>query len=73
MRSVGILPRYVSTYRGVVPKLLIVLQITLFGQSAGSISISTLYLNAGLENYGVRGMVSASPASLSDPTLRLEP
>ena len=35
------------------------LQVTLFGQSAGSMSIATLYLSAGLENYGVRGAVSA--------------
>ncbi|PIL26547.1 hypothetical protein GSI_12305 [Ganoderma sinense ZZ0214-1] len=35
-------------------------KITLFGQSAGSISIGHLLLNAGLENYGVRGVIMES-------------
>ena len=38
--------------------MLNILQITLFGQSAGSVSIAHLYLNAVLDNYGVRGIVS---------------
>ena len=33
-------------------------QITLFGQSAGSISIGDLLLTAGLDKYGVRSVVS---------------
>ena len=46
------------------PSVLISLQITLFGQSAGSISIGHLLLSAGLENYGVRGVVSVGHPSI---------
>ncbi|KAM5539681.1 hypothetical protein V8D89_006790, partial [Ganoderma adspersum] len=43
-------------------------KITLFGQSSGSISIATLYLNAGLENYGVRGAIMESGFAGSLPS-----
>ncbi|KAM5532515.1 hypothetical protein V8D89_013802 [Ganoderma adspersum] len=42
-------------------------KITLFGQSAGSVSIADLYLNAGLENYGVRGAIMESGAAETVP------
>ncbi|KAI1795283.1 extracellular triacylglycerol lipase precursor [Ganoderma leucocontextum] len=42
--------------------------ITLFGQSAGSISIADLYLNAGLENYGVRGAIMESGSAGTLPS-----
>ncbi|KAI1795275.1 Alpha/Beta hydrolase protein [Ganoderma leucocontextum] len=42
-------------------------KIPLFGQSAGSISISALYLNSGFENYGVRGVIMESGSSTSFP------
>ena len=72
MRSVEILPRYVGIPLPLRASLLLsVLQVTLFGQSAGSMSIATLYLNAGLENYGVRGAVSARCAGRRDTRLRV--
>nr|VWO94947.1 Carboxylic ester hydrolase (EC [Ganoderma boninense] len=43
-------------------------KITLFGQSAGSISIADLYLNAGLENFGVRGAIMESGSSGTLPS-----
>ncbi|PIL26441.1 hypothetical protein GSI_12199 [Ganoderma sinense ZZ0214-1] len=43
-------------------------KITLFGQSAGSISIADFYLNAGLENYGVRGAIMESGSSGTLPS-----
>ena len=51
--------------------LLSTLQVTLFGQSAGSMSVATLYLSAGLENYGVRGAVSAHYTGWHDIGLTL--
>ncbi|KAM5539639.1 hypothetical protein V8D89_006748 [Ganoderma adspersum] len=43
-------------------------KITLFGQSAGSVSIALLYLNAGLENYGVRGAIMESGSATTFPS-----
>ncbi|PIL25854.1 hypothetical protein GSI_11607 [Ganoderma sinense ZZ0214-1] len=42
-------------------------KITLFGQSAGSVSIADLYLNSGLENFGVRGAIMESGAAETVP------
>ncbi|TBU28362.1 extracellular triacylglycerol lipase precursor [Dichomitus squalens] len=42
-------------------------KVTIFGQSAGSISIAQLYLNSGLEKYGVRGAIFESGSAGSLP------
>ncbi|PIL26319.1 hypothetical protein GSI_12075 [Ganoderma sinense ZZ0214-1] len=42
-------------------------KVTLFGQDAGAMSIGHLFLNAGLENYGVRGVIMESGSSGSLP------
>ncbi|PIL26309.1 hypothetical protein GSI_12065 [Ganoderma sinense ZZ0214-1] len=42
-------------------------KVTLFGQDAGAMSIGHLLLNAGLENYGVRGVIMESGSAGSLP------
>ncbi|PIL26418.1 hypothetical protein GSI_12175 [Ganoderma sinense ZZ0214-1] len=63
LAAISWVQKYIGAFGGDPTK------ITLFGQSAGSMSIATLYLNAGLENYGVRGAIMESGFAGSLPSI----